>query len=164
MNNVALQTKEKVFSLNYDQQKKVSHLRLVRNTVRVLIIEDDIYAAKAIKQLLIAHNPTFQVTVVSDPYEASLVLTDKVFDLVLVDENLQGLKGSKILKQVDDLIRIDPLFTEKSNFQKALPIVMMSETEKKIRLIQSERYQNFKVVKKITKSDLLKFLSENFIN
>ncbi len=164
MNNVAVQTNERVFALNYDHAKKSTHLRLVRNTLRVLLIEDDIAAAKTLTHFLTAYNPAFQVRVVCDPYEASLLLTDSTFDLVLVNQDLQGLKASKILKQVDALIRIDPLSNERNNFHVALPVVMMSETEKGVRTLYNEKYQNFKVIKKTTKSDLLKFLSENFTN
>jgi DNA-binding response OmpR family regulator len=66
--------------------------------MRVLIVEDDLPLANALKKVLEKNN--FEVDVIGDGEEAFNAILEKNYDLYLLDINLPNLDGHKLLKLI----------------------------------------------------------------
>jgi CheY-like chemotaxis protein len=73
----------------------------------ILFIEDDAEFAQAFSEVIEDHTHS-RVTMVSDPYEAVMLISDNAFDLVITDWNLPALNGFSLLKKADKAISSDP--------------------------------------------------------
>ncbi len=144
-------------------EKKLAHLQLASNLQqKILIVDDDIDMANAIKILVESFSRNFSCEVVNDPYEALLTMSDKSFDMVLVDQKIPGLEGSVILSKIDEFVDKDPLIIESGRYANLIPAVIMSASE--VKLADNFKLKNFVIEKVLNKNDLPQFLSERFIN
>ncbi|WP_312764667.1 response regulator transcription factor [Epilithonimonas sp.] len=76
---------------------------------RILIVEDEILISFAVKRIL---EPFFLPEIANDFDEAKLLLSHKLFDLVLIDISLSGEKtGLDLAKFINDNISIPFIFT-----------------------------------------------------
>lgn len=153
---------ENIRSLRRGNQKH--HLKLVPFPQRILVIEDDLDTAELISQFIMSKRPDVKVEIVSDPYKASLRLMDEHFDLVLADQNLPGLKGTSVIKQVDNLTDIDPLCVNQNSKNPIIPVVLMSGSKKVLEDLKEESLRNFEVIKKVSKDELQSFLAKLIMN
>ena len=134
------------------------HTSLAKN--QILIIDDDIDMAEAIKYKIEALQPNIQCKIIQDPYEALLELVDHKYDFILLDQRMPGLQGSSILSQVDKFIDEDLLISESGRFDSPVPVVIMSGEH--LNLGHSFKLKNFKLLKTLNKKHLPAFLTESF--
>jgi CheY-like chemotaxis protein len=156
----SMEAKNKIFEV--DDQINFTPLQLRSNERRILIIEDDKDTAVMIKCLIEFYGHTNVCFIANDPYEALNALSNKKFDLVLVDQRLQGMTGSSVLNQMDQFIDKDPLITESRNYETAVPVVFMSAATQQN--LENLKLKNFKVLEFVRKDHLQDFLSDNFTN
>lgn len=126
----------------------------------ILIIDDDLDMAAAIKFKIEAMQPNIQCKIIQDPYEALLELVDYKYDFILLDQRIPGLQGSSILSQVDSFIDEDTLISESGRFDNPVPVVIMSGEN--VHLGNSFKLKNFKLLKTLNKKNLPTFLTESF--
>ena len=127
---------------------------------RVLIIDDDVEMANAVKYVIQSLSASCSCTVVTDPYDALLEVADNVFDLVLVDQHIPGLFGSDILKHADEFIDADPILKQSDAYKVPVKVVLMSGSEE---IHQLElKFHHFSVTDSVQKKDLTQFLKNYF--
>lgn len=129
---------------------------------RILVIDDDVDTADAIRFIIESFSSDIECHVVNDPYEALIMLSDQSFDLILVDQNIPGLYGSNILMKMDEQIDQDPLISESGRYMTPVPAVIMSGSD--IKLGRPYNLKNFNLLKVLNKRDLRLFLSETLLN
>lgn len=127
-------------------------------TKRVLIVDDDLDIADAIKYIIESLNPHYKCTIVNDPYEALLDLTDQEYDLILMDQEMPGLYGSDMLKKADHYIENETELMAAGMSASPIPVVMISSSEKKSEL--QLKFKNFNVTDYIQKKNLTHFLRQ----
>lgn len=82
---------------------------MIENRYRILIVEDEVLIAYSIKKMLEA---TFVSEIANDYEEAKLLLSHKVFDLVLIDITLsEGKTGLELAHFINENISIPFIFT-----------------------------------------------------
>ena len=82
---------------------------MIENKHRILIVEDEVLIAYSIKKMLEAH---FVSEIANDYDEAKLLLSHKVFDLVLIDITLsEGKTGLELAHFINENISIPFIFT-----------------------------------------------------
>jgi PleD family two-component response regulator len=82
-------------------------LRPTRCKKKILIVDDD----REITQILqasLSQYPKYDVLVANDPFEAMNLLSNGVFDLVLLDWHLPKFNGLKTIIETEKLFRFDP--------------------------------------------------------
>lgn len=95
---------------------------------RVLIIDNDFKMSILLKSIL-QTNKEFKVSIAHDPYEAIDLMTDQVFDLVVIEWNLPMLNGLETLMEVEKGFKFEPnLPLEWDN--KKVPVIILSDTDK----------------------------------
>lgn len=129
---------------------------------RILVIDDDVDTADAIRFIIESFSSDIECQVVNDPYEALIMLSDQSFDLILVDQKMPGLYGSNILMKMDEQIDQDPLISESGHYTTPVPAVIMSGSD--IKLGRPYNLKNFNLLKVLNKRDLRLFLTETFLN
>lgn len=135
---------------------------LAKSSVKkVLIVDDDLDMADAIKYIVESLNPEYKCTIVNDPYEALLDLADQKYDLVLMDQNIPGLYGSEILEKADHIIDMDTGMLPLKREAQPIDVVMISNSEDKLNLHLN--FKNFKVTDFIIKKDLTRFLRQRLL-
>ncbi len=127
---------------------------------RVLIVEDDLDVADAIKYIVESLNALYKCTIVNDPYEALLDLADREYDLILMDQEMPGLYSSDMLKKADHFMENDADFIT-GRGAKPIPVVMISATEKTENLPLN--FKNFIVTDYIQKKNLTHFLRQRLV-
>lgn len=128
----------------------------------VLIIEDAFDTANYISYLISTINPQIKVSIVNDPFEAALAISDTFYDLLLVDQNLFGVNGTTVLKQVDSLIDSDPIIIDSDRFYDSVPVVVMSADQKSLSSVMDEKYNHFKIYSAVNKKNITRFLENIF--
>ena len=82
---------------------------MIENKDRILIVEDEVLIAYSIKKML---GSNFVSEIAHDYDEAKLLLSHKIFDLVLIDITLSGLKtGLELASFINENISIPFIFT-----------------------------------------------------
>lgn len=82
---------------------------MIENRYRILIVEDEVLIAYSIKKMLEAN---FVSEIANDYEEAKLLLSHKVFDLVLIDITLsEGKTGLELARFINENISIPFIFT-----------------------------------------------------
>lgn len=74
---------------------------------KVLIIDDDKEISDLLKSV-IENQDRVEVKLAHDPYEAMSLLTDQVYDMIVLDWNLPKLNGLKTIIETEKLFRFDP--------------------------------------------------------
>lgn len=122
---------------------------------KVLIVDDDQDLSAYLKWSLETQNPSVKCTVVNNPYEAVLKLTDENFDLAFIDQKLPGMDGSELLMEADRFIEDDPSVPLMKK-EKQTPVILMSgqELENDVK----ERLWHFDVRFFLRKAELPQFL------
>ena len=147
------------YSVTSQPNLNTSEILKARN---ILVVEDDYDTAEAIKFSFEKGNTknhqSHTCTVAHDAYEALNFLSDNKFDLVLVDERLPGMNGSKVLDTMDTYIDTDPLISESEMYFEKVPVVMMSGSKFAMTEKMSD-LNHFDVKKVIQKSQLPGFIS-----
>lgn len=126
---------------------------------KILIIDDDRFLADSIKYI-IESKSKFKCEIVTDPYEAFDKLSYYEYELLFIDQKMQGIDGHEILEQLDEMVALDPSYLKTKGFEKGVPVVMISgkNLEKK----KQNKFKNFELFEVLQKKNLLNFLSVNF--
>lgn len=80
----------------------------INNRTRILVIDDDRELSELLKHTLGSTLENTQVLVTHDPYEAMNAMTERSFDLILLDWNLPGLDGAQTLQKADQVFQFEP--------------------------------------------------------
>ena len=144
---------------NQLQQQESEPLPTHQGLRRILVVDDDVDTAQAIKFLVERHGNAV-CELACDPYEALVALADHDFDLIFMDQKLPGLKGAQVLSKMDEFVDQDPLIVESGRYAQSLPTVIMSGTD--VLLGDHYKLKHFDLLKVINKKNLVNFLSLNF--
>lgn len=130
-----------------------------KNKAKMLIVEDDLDMA-ALSKLLIEKYSKYECDSVCDAFEAFSAIYEKNYDYMLVDINLPGINGVRMMEQIDEYLDKDPLFGEKTHYCQKIPVLFFSGQ----RLGQAlpSGLKHFEIIGFINKDKLSKKLAENF--
>lgn len=127
----------------------------------ILVVDDDLDVAERIKHIVEAYDHNCKCAIASEPYEALLALSEKRFDFVLLDQQLPGLNGTSVLREMDQYIDADPLLNDNPTYLKPLPVAIMSGGDQP-NVLDKMKLKHFQMVKFIRKRNLSSFLSQTF--
>jgi two-component system, sensor histidine kinase and response regulator len=92
---------------NYALQKTLRPLKSFKQTKKILMIEDDLDMADLISNTLKIRFHC-AIDIAQDPFEAMNLMTDKFYDLIILDWQLPGLNGTETLVQAEKGLKLDP--------------------------------------------------------
>ncbi len=92
---------------------------------RILVIDDDKELTALLKHRLGSDLANTQVLVTHDPYEAMNAMTEKSFDLILLDWNLPDLDGAQTLQKADQVFQFEPDVPSRWDREQT-PVVVLS--------------------------------------
>jgi len=150
------------------QQKGAQEMQATQNT-RILVIDDDRELTQLLQYTLGNSLENTQVSVTHDPYEAMNAMTEKDFDLILLDWNLPGLDGAQTLQKADQVFQFEP-DVPRSWDSKPTPVVVLSGDLRSDCKVSKTKH--FKYVGHINKKNKLnhiveaikKHLPKNYMN
>lgn len=91
---------------------------------RILIIDDDQDLSELLKSLL-GSDKNLTIKTAQDPFEAIDMMTEQVFDMIVLDWNLPKMNGLETLLQTEKWFKSDPnLLSEWDN--RKVPVVIFS--------------------------------------
>lgn len=99
------------------------------------------------------------VDVAADPFEAINQMSEKFFDLIILDLSLPGLSGPETLVQAEKLLKLDPALPIQWD-QEKVPVVLFSASKKNE--CHARRTKHFNFVGYISKSQSLKDIVDAF--
>lgn len=108
---------------------------------RILIIEDDLDMIELVSQSL-KKKYNCRIDKASDPFEAMNLISEKFYDLIILDWQLQGMNGSDALVQTERALRLEPVLPIQWDFRKT-SVVIFSATEKSQCLKEHTRHFNY---------------------
>lgn len=141
---------QKMTASQSQKNRKTRNHKSRKPIKKILVLEDD----KDFSALLKHHFETqsdLQCVCVAEPYEALNTLSEQHFDLILIDERLPGMRGSHVIREIDDFIERDPLLTDFSSQNYKIPTILMSGGE--IQWDDSLPLKNFMIRKILKKGD-----------
>src|ERR1035437_853620 len=95
---------------------------------KVLIIDDDQDLTELLKSFL-GSDSRFSIKTAQDPFEAIDMMTEQVFDMIVLDWNLPKMNGLQTLVQTEKWFRSDPnLLMDWDN--RKIPVIIFSANEK----------------------------------
>lgn len=136
---------------------------------RILVIDDDRELTALLKHRLGSTLVNTQVLVTHDPYEAMNAMTEKAFDLILLDWNLPGLDGAQTLQKADRAFQFEPNVPIRWDLQQTPVVVLSGNLRSDCKLTKTK---HFKYVGHINKKNKLssivdsikKHLPRNYMN
>ncbi len=126
----------------------------------ILVIDDDRDIAEAIKRTVESNNENWQCEIANEPYEAMLAMADRRFDFILIDQKIPGLRGTSILRRMDQYIDSDPLLNDSPTYIKPLPVAIMSGDYQPA--LDDLHLKYFKMINFVEKRNLGTYLSQTF--
>ena len=126
-------------------------------STRILLIDDDRELTQLLKHRIGATLENTQVLITHDPYEAMNAMTEKAFDLILLDWNLPGLDGAQTLQKADQVFQFEP-DVPRSWDSKPTPVVVLSgQLRSDCKVLKTK---HFKYVGHINKKNKLNHIVE----
>lgn len=113
----------------------------IKKTKRILIIEDDADMADLLRRSLKTKYNCIATTA-QDPFEAMNMITEKFYDLIILDWQLPGLNGAETLIQAEKGLAIDPAMPIQWD-QNRVPVVVFSSTKKNECLVKKTKHFNY---------------------
>ena len=99
-----------------------------KKKLKILLIDDDIEMSEIVKNCL-SFRYNCKVDVASDPFEAMNTMTDKFYDLIILDWRLPALTGGQTLKELEKGFYFEPELPLQWDRQR-VPVVILSGSEK----------------------------------
>lgn len=137
---------------------RFSFSRFLRKKPRVLLIEDDADLSLLLKKTL-EKNYSCRVDTATDPYEAMNCLTDRRYDLVVLDWQLPALTGGETLREVERGLSLEPNLPMQWDGDK-IPVLIFSATPRLECTFR--RSKHFNCVGYVSKRQSLKYICEAF--
>ena len=116
--------------------------------MKILIVEDDLELANALKNLLIENG--YKATILKQFDKASELIVSSGVDLVLLDINIPGMNGKQVLRQV--------------RTQKQVPIIVLTSESSEINEVISMSYGADDFIKKPYNPQILLLRIEAVLN
>ena len=133
-----------------------------RNQKKVLIIDDDQDMSEVLQSFL-EKDEHYAISTAQDPFEAMDMMTEQVFDLIVLDWNLPKMNGLETLIQTEKWFRCDPnLLLEWED--RRVPVIIFTGNEKaicKAPYTKHFRYSGY-VNKSNTIETIVNSLKQNF--
>lgn len=144
--------------LNQFKQTLLSPFKMSKKPKKILMIEDDqdiiAVVTKALKMKY-----SCIIDVAQDPYEAMNLMTEKFYDLIILDWQLPGLNGTETLAETEKGLRLEPGLPIQWDTKK-VPVVIFSASQKN--QCHPRRTKHFDYVGYISKSQPLHTIIESF--
>jgi len=126
---------------------------------KVLVVDDDQEMA-LLTQYFVECYTQARCEIATDSYEAIEAVCDNRYDYIVIDQNLPGLNGLQILKQLDSYLSSDPMLSEQDRFSTKTPVVIMSSS--KVLIPEKFDLKYFEITDNINKKELSASLARNF--
>lgn len=137
---------------NHALQKTFRPFKSFKKTKKILMIEDDFDMAEVIiNALKMRYHCTIDMA--QDPFEAMNLMTDKFYDLIILDWQLPGLNGTETLVQAEKGLKLEPAIPIQWD-QSKVPVVIFTSSKKNECL--PRRTKHFNYVGYISKTQPLK--------
>lgn len=141
---------------NHFTQKTFRPFKSFKKTKKILMIEDDLDMAELIiSSLKMRYHCAIDVA--QDPFEAMNLMTDKFYDLIILDWQLPGLNGTETLVQAEKGLKLEPSIPIQWD-QSKVPVVIFTSSKKNECL--PRRTKHFNYVGFISKSQPLNSVIE----
>lgn len=129
------------------------HLR--NKNPSILIVDDDVELSWLLETQLRRVMPDADISVANDPYEGLNLLVEKDFDLVVLDWNLQGIKGNEMIHQADHELELDTALPDDRYYHRSKVVVLSVDPKKKCKLGRMEHFRHVGHIHKMQRLDQL---------
>lgn len=136
---------------NHFNQMTLRPFKSFKKFKKILMIEDDADMAELVANSL-RMKYRCAIDVAQDPFEAMNYMTEKYYDLIILDWQLPGLNGTETLVQAEKGLRLEPSIPIQWDREK-VPVVIFSASKKNECL--PRRTKHFNYVGFISKSQTL---------
>jgi len=96
---------------------------------RILLVDDDMDMGEVIKNSL-KFRYNCNVDLVSDPFEAMNTMTDRFYDLIILDWRLPALTGGQTLKELEKGFYFEPGLPSQWDRGQRVPVIIFSAAER----------------------------------
>ncbi len=145
-------------NLNQIEQSLLRPFKMSKKTKKILMIEDDKdMVAVVTKALKMKYSCVIDVA--QDPYEAMNLMTEKFYDLIILDWQLPGLNGTDTLVETEKGLRLEPSLPIQWDTKK-VPVVIFSASQKN--KCHPRRTKHFDYVGYISKTQPLSVIIDSF--
>ena len=126
----------------YLQNLPGSHLakKKLKHKKKILIIDDDKEISDLLKSV-IENQDRVEVKLAHDPYEAMSLLTDQVYDMIVLDWNLPKLNGLKTIIETEKLFRFDPTLPLEWDFKKVQVVTFSADDTETCKLPNTKHFR-----------------------
>ena len=114
--------------------------RPIKNKKKILIVDDDTEMTSMLQEVL-RKQPALEVSVAHDPFEAMNLLTEKVYDLVLLDWHLPKLNGLKTIIETEKLFRFDPILPLEWDGKKVRVVTFSSDETTSCKFLNTRHFR-----------------------
>ena len=126
---------------NHFNQKTMKPFKSFKKTKKILMIEDDQDTSDLIiSSLKMKYHCTIDVA--QDPFEAMNLMTEKFYDLIILDWQLPGLNGTETLVQAEKGLKLEPSLPIQWDREK-VPVVIFSSAKKNECLPRRTKHFNY---------------------
>jgi CheY-like chemotaxis protein len=126
---------------NHFTQKTFAPFKSFKKTKKILMIEDDVDMAELlINSLKMKYHCA--VDIAQDPFEAMNLMTEKFYDLIILDWQLPGLNGTETLVQAEKGLKLEPSIPIQWDRTK-VPVVIFSSAKKNECLPRRTKHFNY---------------------
>lgn len=126
---------------NHFHQKTIRPFKSFKKTKKILMIEDDLDMAELIiNSLKIRYHCAIDVA--QDPFEAMNLMTEKFYDLIILDWQLPGLNGTETLVQAEKGLKLEPSIPIQWD-QSKVPVVIFTSSKKNECLPRRTKHFNY---------------------
>ena len=126
---------------NQFNQKTMKPFKCFKKTKKILMIEDDQDMADVIiGSLKMKYH--CQIDIAQDPFEAMNLMTEKFYDLIILDWQLPGLNGTETLVQAEKGLQLEPSLPIQWDREK-VPVVIFSSSKKNECLPRRTKHFNY---------------------
>lgn len=113
---------------NYDQFL-ASQMQLNRSRPkRILLIEDDPDMSSLLQHAL-GNKYSCRIDIAADPFEAMNMMTEKFYNLIILDWNLPAFDGGQTLMKAEQVMALEPMLPGQWDSQE-VPVVVLSASSK----------------------------------
>lgn len=144
--------------LNQFKQTLLNPFIMSKRPKKILMIDDDQDIVAVVTRAL-KTKYSCVIDVAQDPYEAMNLMTEKFYDLIILDWQLPGLNGTETLAETEKGLKLEPGLPFQWDTKK-VPVVIFSASKKN--QCHPRRTKHFDYVGYILKSQPLYTIIESF--
>lgn len=134
-------TINEMLPFNHFHQKAFVPFKSFKKTKKILMIEDDVDMTDLIiSSLKMKYH--CQIDVAQDPFEAMNLMTEKFYDLIILDWQLPGLNGTETLVQAEKGLKLEPSIPIQWDRTK-VPVVIFTSSKKNECLPRRTKHFNY---------------------